>query len=98
MLSLCRIRLWPRNRRYYAGACRLWLWLSAIMVRFAARHAVERVSGYVMLVASAIAIFTTIGIVLSLIFETSVVFQLSAGQRVYSACIGRRKSPFVKTK
>ena len=41
-----------------------------LAVRFAARHAVERVSGYVMLVASAIAIFTTIGIVLSLIFET----------------------------
>lgn len=41
-----------------------------IALRFTARHAVEHVSGYIMLIASAIAILTTIGIVLSLIFET----------------------------
>ena len=38
--------------------------------RFTARHAVETVTRRVMLAASVIAILTTIGIVLSLIFET----------------------------
>jgi phosphate transport system permease protein len=38
--------------------------------RFTARPAVERVFEIIMVVASAIAIFTTVGIVLSLIFET----------------------------
>ena len=46
------------------------LGLRQLAPRFTARHAVEHVSQYVMLVASAIAILTTIGIVLSLIFET----------------------------
>lgn len=44
--------------------------LRRLAPRFTARHAVERVSQWVMLLASIIAIFTTIGIVLSLIFET----------------------------
>lgn len=44
--------------------------LRQLAPRFAARHAVENISQYVMLIASAIAIMTTIGIVLSLIFET----------------------------
>jgi phosphate transport system permease protein len=46
------------------------LGLRRLAPRFTARHAVEHVSQYVMLIASAIAILTTIGIVLSLIFET----------------------------
>ncbi len=41
-----------------------------LAMRFAARHAVERTAQWIMIAASAIAIFTTIGIVLSLIFET----------------------------
>jgi phosphate transport system permease protein len=41
-----------------------------IALRFTARHSVERVAQWIMLVASAIAVLTTVGIVLSLIFET----------------------------
>ncbi len=41
-----------------------------IAPRFGARHSVERVAEWLMIAASTIAILTTIGIILSLIFET----------------------------
>ena len=44
--------------------------LRKIALRFTARHSVERVAQLTMLIASAIAVLTTVGIVLSLIFET----------------------------
>ena len=50
--------------------CGAALGLRLLAPRFTARPAVERVFEIVMIVASAIAILTTIGIVLSLIFET----------------------------
>ena len=52
------------------GLCGAALGLRLLAPRFTARPAVERVFEIVMIVASAIAILTTIGIVLSLIFET----------------------------
>ena len=52
------------------GLCGAALGLRLLAARFTARPAVERVFEIVMIVASAIAILTTIGIVLSLIFET----------------------------
>ena len=52
------------------GLCGAALGLRLLATRFTARPAVERVFEIVMIVASAIAILTTIGIVLSLIFET----------------------------
>ena len=52
------------------GLCGATLGLRLLAPRFTARPAVERVFEIVMIVASAIAILTTIGIVLSLIFET----------------------------
>ena len=55
---------------FFVAIIGLGLGLRKLAPRFTARHAVEHVSQYVMLIASAIAILTTIGIVLSLIFET----------------------------
>lgn len=55
---------------FFIAIIGLGLGLRKLAPRFTARHAVEHVSQYVMLIASAIAILTTIGIVLSLIFET----------------------------
>jgi phosphate transport system permease protein len=52
------------------GACGAALGLRLLAPRFTARPAVERIFEVVMIFASAIAILTTIGIVLSLIFET----------------------------
>jgi len=52
------------------GLCGAAVGVRLLAPRFAARPAVERVFEIVMIVASAIAILTTIGIVLSLIFET----------------------------
>jgi phosphate transport system permease protein len=47
-----------------------WAGARKIAIRFPARHKVEKLADYVMMAASALAILTTIGIVLSLIFET----------------------------
>lgn len=55
---------------FFVAIIGLGLGLRKLAPRFTARHAVEHVSQYIMLIASAIAILTTIGIVLSLIFET----------------------------
>ena len=55
---------------FFVAIIGLGLGLRRLAPRFTARHAVEHVSQYIMLIASAIAILTTIGIVLSLIFET----------------------------
>ena len=52
------------------GLCGAALGVRLLAPRFTARPAVERVFEIVMIVASALAILTTIGIVLSLIFET----------------------------
>jgi phosphate transport system permease protein len=52
------------------GACGAAFGLRLLAPRFTARPAVERVFEIIMIIASAIAIMTTIGIVLSLIFET----------------------------
>ena len=52
------------------GLCGAALGVRILAPRFTARPAVERVFEIVMIVASALAILTTIGIVLSLIFET----------------------------
>ncbi len=50
--------------------------LRKLAPRFTARHAVERAFEIIMIMASAIAILTTIGIVLSLIFETIRFFEI----------------------
>ena len=55
---------------FLVAAIGLGFGLRQLAPRFTARHAVERVSQYIMLLASIIAILTTVGIVLSLIFET----------------------------
>lgn len=52
-----------------------WGW-SRIKVHFRARHGVERIMSGFMILCSMIAIFTTIGIVLSLVFETIRFFQM----------------------
>ena len=52
------------------GGCGAAIGLRMLAVRFTARPAVERIFEVIMIIASAIAILTTIGIVLSLIFET----------------------------
>ena len=41
-----------------------------LKVRFTARHSIEKLASWVMLFAAAVAILTTLGIVLSLLFET----------------------------
>lgn len=49
--------------------------LRRLAVRFAARHAVERILTMLMIIASIVAILTTFGIILSLVFEAARFFQ-----------------------
>jgi phosphate transport system permease protein len=53
-----------------AGGAGLWFGRRRVAPTFAARPAVERAINIILIVSSTLAIFTTIGIVLSLLFET----------------------------
>jgi phosphate transport system permease protein len=74
-----------------AGGVAGYLWSrKQVGVDFRARNKVEAIARYAMLAASAIAVLTTLGIVLSLVFETAKFF---AGYNPFSFLFGTQWSP-----